>query len=682
MRLRSVIVMAALALGAPGHAATIIVDGKAANASDANPGTREQPLKTVGAAAKRVQPGDTVLVRPGVYREAVTLTVSGREGAPITFQSEMPGAAVIDGADVVTDFRPEGPGVYSFAAPDLVKNQYASLGPNAEWVYINGEPLQQVTDRAKLTPAAFFSDYAAKRIYLAPAEGQDIRRATVEYAHRDGLISPEHRDINTVAPLDDIHIVGFTVQHNADWFEGRAAINFRGRRWVVQGNHVRWSSWRGMRAQAASHCIIRDNTVEWCGNTGISVESNADLLEEGNKVFHCNWQRIDPGFDGGYGKLTGTIDSRIQNNESAYNFGFGPWFDILNTGNVLQGNVSHDSIGGAGLMSEISGDNTFLDNVVYNYRDAGILIAESPGCVAERNIAFNDIIGIHLRGNYTRQNDHASAESRPTGDFSPGEQNMRQGIESIPDISPTRVDAYMAKYLLYWRAPKAFMSNNDLLWENLLFDNANNVFEERDYSKPSPKDPFVNQLSDYNIYYSADPKASISFTYGGPGYDTLAAWQKASGQDEHSVFADPRAPDTRLPAWAEAKRALWSRKFRAWKDVDTLGLGLVNSPSAAEATARIMRSPDVRPITLSDRAVKAFLFTVDGQRTLGLWTTQVAARRPVHLRLNVPAVTYENPYDVQTPRQLANGRIALTATYLPIYLRDVGPVVQEERARD
>ena len=53
--------------------------------SDSNPGTADKPFATIGCAAAKVLPGDTVKIGPGVYREQITFTRSGKEGAPISF---------------------------------------------------------------------------------------------------------------------------------------------------------------------------------------------------------------------------------------------------------------------------------------------------------------------------------------------------------------------------------------------------------------------------------------------------------------------------------------------------------------------------------------------------------------------------------------------------------------------
>src|SRR4051812_11382660 len=67
--------------------------------SDAAPGTLSQPLRTIQAAANLAQPGDTVLVRGGVYRESVRPARSGTGTDRITF-SPYPGESVtVSGAD-------------------------------------------------------------------------------------------------------------------------------------------------------------------------------------------------------------------------------------------------------------------------------------------------------------------------------------------------------------------------------------------------------------------------------------------------------------------------------------------------------------------------------------------------------------------------------------------------------
>jgi hypothetical protein len=61
---------------------------------DANPGSAEKPWKTINFAAGKVEPGDTVTVTEGEYRESVKLTKSGETGKWITFRAK-PGDKVL-----------------------------------------------------------------------------------------------------------------------------------------------------------------------------------------------------------------------------------------------------------------------------------------------------------------------------------------------------------------------------------------------------------------------------------------------------------------------------------------------------------------------------------------------------------------------------------------------------------
>ena len=67
-------------------AQTYYVDGT--HGSDLNKGTTDAPFATIQKAADLVQPGDTVIIRSGVYYENVKITNCGTEDAPIIFRAE------------------------------------------------------------------------------------------------------------------------------------------------------------------------------------------------------------------------------------------------------------------------------------------------------------------------------------------------------------------------------------------------------------------------------------------------------------------------------------------------------------------------------------------------------------------------------------------------------------------
>ncbi|HYW79700.1 MAG TPA: hypothetical protein VE890_08995, partial [Thermoguttaceae bacterium] len=95
------LLFASLATPAPGG--TYCVDGQSPDASDDHPGTPEAPWKTISraAAAEELRPGDSVVIRAGVYREHVDVKVSGQPGQPITFTAAPGARVVIKGSELV-----------------------------------------------------------------------------------------------------------------------------------------------------------------------------------------------------------------------------------------------------------------------------------------------------------------------------------------------------------------------------------------------------------------------------------------------------------------------------------------------------------------------------------------------------------------------------------------------------
>ncbi len=82
-------------------AETYIVDGGHPLADDANPGTLEAPWLTIQHAAGTLAPGDSVLIRQGIYNEYVETTTSGNQAqGPICFLAYPGEEPVIDGTDI------------------------------------------------------------------------------------------------------------------------------------------------------------------------------------------------------------------------------------------------------------------------------------------------------------------------------------------------------------------------------------------------------------------------------------------------------------------------------------------------------------------------------------------------------------------------------------------------------
>jgi parallel beta-helix repeat protein len=94
-------------------AAAYYVDGGNRVGNDGNPGTEARPFKTIGRGVQSLQPGDTLLIKAGTYRETVILTRSGTQAHPIRIQAYPgdEGKVIIDAAEPVIQWQKcAGPG--------------------------------------------------------------------------------------------------------------------------------------------------------------------------------------------------------------------------------------------------------------------------------------------------------------------------------------------------------------------------------------------------------------------------------------------------------------------------------------------------------------------------------------------------------------------------------------------
>ncbi|NMC21523.1 MAG: carbohydrate-binding protein [Thermogutta sp.] len=69
--------------------------------SDDHPGTQEKPFATLQAAVNRLQPGDTLWIRGGVYRETVVFPAGGTAEKPVTVKACRGERVVISGCEPI-----------------------------------------------------------------------------------------------------------------------------------------------------------------------------------------------------------------------------------------------------------------------------------------------------------------------------------------------------------------------------------------------------------------------------------------------------------------------------------------------------------------------------------------------------------------------------------------------------
>lgn len=104
---------------AGGSARTLYVDNGSSKASDSGPGTEQTPFKTLKPATDQAMPGDTVMVKEGVYRERVSPKRGGTKGQPITYAAA-PNASVVIRASEILSWTQQPNGTYTTTLPETL----------------------------------------------------------------------------------------------------------------------------------------------------------------------------------------------------------------------------------------------------------------------------------------------------------------------------------------------------------------------------------------------------------------------------------------------------------------------------------------------------------------------------------------------------------------------------------
>ena len=139
---------------------TYYVTGSSALCTDSGTGSQAVPFCTIGAATKKAQAGDTVLVGAGTYREQLSVTTGGGEqGAPLTVHATTPNAVILGSDDLS--------GTAGWTATTTTAWQHAfapSSTPTQVW--LDGHPLVMATSATTTTSGTWFYDSVAKQLYV------------------------------------------------------------------------------------------------------------------------------------------------------------------------------------------------------------------------------------------------------------------------------------------------------------------------------------------------------------------------------------------------------------------------------------------------------------------------------------------------------------------------------------
>lgn len=546
--------------------AEYIVDAGSSCASDANEGSLERPLKTIGAGIARAAPGDIVTVRAGLYREQVTIAKGGTPERPVRLRASPGEPVVISGADIVTGWK----NTDRFGKRPIWLRRgwsaWAGYGGNVRdkgpkpFLAVDGIPLLHVGTPEEMFPGSFaFSEEEGGTIYLwlYPPRGR-------QPIYADGAEWWEYpADLNSQDPNQ--HVVEAGVRHKGICIEGGVSHV------TIEGLTVRFCAGGfpggcgievGSDDSPCSDVTIDSCSVEFCCGSSVSLRGSRltmrrsyfrhngisggaivteSLIED--CVFDSNSNRgISHGWSAGAIKFLFTARTTVRRCQFINNDGPGLWFDWGNSDNVIEQNLCAFNYG-PGIMMEVSphfesespdarmvladraarllglpettpaGPNILRNNICYANRwdgtlGSGILLQLASNTIVVNNtVVANEQYGIFVRYHPYHDMKHRCTDNVILNNILADNAGGQLHISPVPADKPDAVARNRSDYNLFW---------DSTAWR-----------------RPETLSELVPPTWRDRSTFERWGKTMGNGTY------SLEEWQKMTGQDAHSIQTDP-----------------------------------------------------------------------------------------------------------------------------------------------
>jgi len=421
MRLKVVVAYLVLIVASPCFGRDIHV---ALNGDDSAEGTRERPLRTISAAAQLAQPGDSVIVHEGIYREEIAPPRGGlSEEQRITYQAAPNERVEIRGSEVIKGWTKLEGDVWQVVIPNTFFGKFNPYSDviKGDWfnpkgrvhhtgaVYLNGEWLAEAASKEELFKPLgdlrwWFAEVDNEKTTIwAQFPGVDPNQETVEINVRQTVFYPRSPGCNYIT------VRGFIMRHAATpWAPPTAQqIGLIGTHWsqgwIIENNVISHSICcgitlgkygdefdntsantaegyvatinralaNGWNRETIGHHVVRNNEISHCEQAGIVGSLGAAFCRVTDNVIHdIHMRRLFGGAEMAGIKFHAAIDTLIANNH-IFRTCRGLWLDWMAQGTRVHANLFHDN--DEDLFVEVNHGPFVVDNNLFlsqlNLRD-------------------------------------------------------------------------------------------------------------------------------------------------------------------------------------------------------------------------------------------------------------------------------------------------------------------------
>jgi hypothetical protein len=353
---------------------------------DSNPGTQDQPWRTIQHAVDNANPGDTIYIRAGLYAENVEIHRSGEEGNPIILSS-------YDGEAVTVNGR-GGPAIADFVGTQYWIIENLTLDSDAEYTLqqgawacdgtCGGSHHWTIRNNRIIGAVSIYGSYNL------------FKSNEVDGSQHKGSENGvwESYDVSHHNTFKDNHIHDFNIR--GIWSMHRTHDD------VFQDNHI-----RDIGMPSGGTCIDTDGfgTVEWrhviqgnhlddCGGTAIALENTFDTIVENNTIH-------DAGASGigiiNYGPNTGPSGKKCEAGGEENQYGDTDGDNDCEgdpTANIVRQNLIYNGAHDGAISIHGAGGVSIWGNTISNTSRWGIYLACNaalcPDIAVRSNILNNN----------------------------------------------------------------------------------------------------------------------------------------------------------------------------------------------------------------------------------------------------------------------------------------------------
>lgn len=489
---------------------TIHVNNRHPQASDANPGTEDLPLRTIqeGIHASRAfnfqNRSVRLLIHAGIYRETAYLHDDARSTpAPLIIEALEPGEVIISGADIWRDWvEQDEPGRYTHVweydwNQEPVSSSWSEINrpvpdtiQRREIIFINGFPLRQVFAVEALAGNTFFVDDVANIITMQLLPEVDIQQLQIEVSTRETLFQ--------INDSQNVVVRGLVIERANTVYDSAAHV-FRSENIRLENNTFRWNNASGFGLLRSRDVVSTGNLYHDNGGTGFGAAYVENFLSENEAAYRNNWRGLQGSYIGWSvaGMKHLYMNNAIYRNVQIYdNYAHGMWFDTNNMNITIEDATIVNNLN-SGLYLEASIGPFHLNRVlIANNYTAGIRFA---------NVAHVDINQGVVYGNGEKQL------------FITGENSGR-------DVYDPQSGGMVRLQ------PLGYLTLNDSV---IVSDETGDDLVHATLSA-EPWAHFLNTLvTDNNRWFTLQTVGGFHYQQADWSYDH---WRTLTGQDQHSTF--------------------------------------------------------------------------------------------------------------------------------------------------